>query len=88
MSTKAKKQLEEIAAVLGNNPQGLHRGQISAKLSFSLHNKTLQRRLTDLKNKGLITTEGRTKSNQILPYPFRLRDNNRSRKGLFKGHFL
>ena len=48
MTQEIERQNEEIITLLGKYPEGLSRGQISEYLSFSINDKTLQRRLTAL----------------------------------------
>lgn len=53
---------EQILALLANNPQGLSRGAIAERLSFKLHEKTLQRRLGVLVSDGLVRLQGQRKA--------------------------
>ena len=67
MKTEIKRQMNEIIAILGRNPEGLARGQISGKLNFTIHDKTLQRRLTALVEQSRITKEGEKKATRYFP---------------------
>ena len=42
MSKKTDQQYEEILGILDAHPAGLHRGEISDLLKFSINDKTLQ----------------------------------------------
>ena len=67
MKTEIKRQMDEIIAILGRNPEGLARGQISGKLNFTINYKTLQRRLTALVEQSRITKEGEKKATRYFP---------------------
>jgi len=54
MKQDIEQQNEEIMMILEQYPEGLSRGKISENLSFSLNDKTLQRRLTTLVDEGEI----------------------------------
>jgi len=54
-------QIGEITTILGNHPEGLFRGQLSEKLSFSINDKTLQRRLDALVCDGRVAKKGEKK---------------------------
>lgn len=54
--TETEKQ--EIIAILGKHPRGLHRGDIAEKLTISIGSKTLQRRLASLVESGEIKKSG------------------------------
>jgi predicted transcriptional regulator len=67
MTTKIAQQLAEIITILDKYPDGLSRGQLSDKLSFSIHDKTLQRRLGKLFDDGRITKKGKRKATRYHP---------------------
>jgi len=60
-------QISEIITVLEKHPEGLPRGQIAEKLSFSINDKTLQRRLATLASEGKITRTGARKATLYYP---------------------
>jgi len=62
MAQDTERQLDEIATLLGSNPEGLSRGQIAENTTFSLNYKTLQRRLASLIDKGRIVKTGEKKA--------------------------
>ncbi len=67
MTQKIEQQNEEIITLLGKHPEGLSRGQISKNLSFSINDKTLQRRLTALAEDGRIARKGERKATRYHP---------------------
>ena len=62
MKQEIEQQNEEIINLLGNHPEGLSRGRISELLSFSIHDKALQRRLVTLVDNGRIARTGERKA--------------------------
>ena len=52
MAQDTNKQMAEIVRFLEKNPEGISRGKIAENLSFPIHNKTLQRRLSTLAGEG------------------------------------
>ena len=67
MTQEIEQQIEEILLLLGKHPDGLSRGQVSKYLSFSINDKTLQRRLTTLVNDGRIAKQGERKTTRYHP---------------------
>lgn len=67
MTQEIEQQNEEIITLLGTHPEGLSRGQISDNLSFSINDKTLQRRLTALVDDGRIARIGERKATRYHP---------------------
>ena len=59
MTQEIEQQNEEIITLLGKKPEGLSRGQVSESLSFTINDKTLQRRLTALVDEGRIVVQGK-----------------------------
>ncbi len=62
-----ERQMDEITALLETNPEGISRGQIAKKLSFSINYKTLQRRLASLTDAGRILKTGQKKATKYYP---------------------
>ncbi|MEX0617325.1 MAG: Fic family protein [Pseudohongiellaceae bacterium] len=69
MTPEIKQQIEEIITILGQYPEGLSRGQVSEKLTFSINDKTLQRRLGALADAGRIIKKGEKKATRYYPLP-------------------
>lgn len=67
MTQEIEQQNKEIIALLGRHPEALSRGQISENLSFSIKDKTLQRRLTALVEDGRIARIGERKATRYHP---------------------
>ncbi len=67
MVQRIMKQMAEIMGLLDKNPEGLSRGQIARKLSFSQNDKTLQRRLSTLAEEGRIVRIGVRKAARYYP---------------------
>lgn len=67
MAEEIEQQNQEIITLLGKHPEGLSRGQLSEKLSFSINGKTLQRRLTALVDDGRIARKGERKATCYHP---------------------
>jgi len=67
MNETIEKQNHEIMGVLKSHPEGLHRGELSVLLSFSINEKTLQRRLAELISEGKITSEGERRGTKYFP---------------------
>ena len=67
MTQEIEQQSEEIITLLDKHPEGLSRGQVSAYLSFSINDKTLQRRLTSLVDAGSIVRKGERKATRYHP---------------------
>ncbi len=67
MTQEIKQQEDEIIATLENHPEGISRGEITEKLSFTINNKTLQRRLATLSGTGRITKSGEKKTTRYYP---------------------
>lgn len=67
MTQSIEQQKEEITTLLDKHPAGLSRSQIAEKISFSINDKTLQRRLSDLVSEGNILREGQRKSARYYP---------------------
>lgn len=67
MTQEIEPQNQEIIALLGQYPAGLARGRISESLSFTINNKTLQRRLTALVDAGRISKTGERKATRYHP---------------------
>lgn len=67
MTQYIKQQKEEVIIILGSNPEGLSRGQISEMLNFDINNKTLQRRLAALVDDGRIAIRGERKAARYYP---------------------
>ena len=62
MAHNIERQNEDIITLLGKHPEGLSRGQISETLSFTINDKTLQRRLAALVDGNRITRTGERKA--------------------------
>jgi Fic family protein len=67
MTQEREQQIAEIIALLENHPTGLSRREISKNLSFSINNKTLQRRLAALVSDGRIAKKGERKATCYYP---------------------
>jgi len=67
MAKRTDLQLSEIIETLANHPEGLTRGEVSKHLSFSLNDKTLQRRLRTLTEAHRIRKEGERKATKYFP---------------------
>lgn len=67
MDKPIEQQLEEITLILNAYPEGLYRGEISKKLSFSINHKTLQRRLSVLHKNKKIRKEGEKRAAKYFP---------------------
>lgn len=63
----SQQENDAILAILQRSPNGLARGQIAKKLTFSIHNKTLQRRLAAMSEAGLIRKIGDKKATRYYP---------------------
>lgn len=57
----------EILAILQRHPTGLARGQVLENLNTPLHEKTLQRRLAELVEQGLVYKTGDKKAARYFP---------------------
>ncbi|MAK56602.1 MAG: hypothetical protein CML17_12290 [Pusillimonas sp.] len=87
MGSETAQQINEILTLLNNHSEGLARGEISRKLTFVIHEKTLQRRLSKLAEDGHITKEGTRKATRYFPLPrFRLSENEKTNKEYLKDH--
>lgn len=75
MPRQLAQQSAEIIAILEAYPEGLARGKISEKLSFSMNEKTLQRRLSALVDAGRINKEGDRKATRYFPASASLETN-------------
>ncbi len=60
-------QEAEIIALLDKSPDGLTKSNIAKILTFSIQNKTLQRRLTTLSESGKIIRKGKLKNTRYYP---------------------
>ena len=80
MIQDTKRQMDEIATLLESNPEGLARGQISKNLSFSLNDKTLQRRLASLVDEGRILKTGVKKAAKYYPAKILIETDKRQKK--------
>lgn len=67
MAQEIEQQNKEIINLLGEHPTGLTCGQVSEYLSFSINDKTLQRRLAALVEAGCITRKGERKATRYHP---------------------
>lgn len=67
MTKDIEQQNAEILTLLGKYPEGLSRSQLSEKLSFSIHDKTLQRRLAALADDGRAVRKGERKASRYYP---------------------
>jgi len=67
MAQITEQQNEEIIILLGQHPEGLSRGQIAETLSFTINDKTLQRRLAALVENDHITKQGDRKATRYFP---------------------
>ncbi len=61
------KQMAEIEELLEKNPEGLSRSQIVKNLSFTINNRTLQRRLSALAEEKKIVKTGDRKAARYYP---------------------
>ncbi|QIB64770.1 Fic family protein [Kineobactrum salinum] len=68
MTQEIEQQNEEIITLLGKHPEGLSRGKISENLSFTINDKTLQRRLTALVDEERIARKGERKATRYHPH--------------------
>jgi Fic family protein len=75
MTQEIEQQSEEIITLLGKNPEGLSRGHISESLSFTINDKTLQRRLTALVDEGRIARKGERKATRYHPLEASIESN-------------
>ncbi len=82
MVSGIENQLREILEVLERNPDGMSRGKVSNSLSFSINNKTLQRRLVTLCDRGDIIKEGDKKATKYYSIDVPKMGN----KSQIKGH--
>ena len=57
-----------ILELISKHPNGLSRGEIKKQLPFPINYKTLQRRLSDLIEKGEINRTGNRKSTRYYPF--------------------
>ncbi|WP_422409996.1 Fic family protein [Endozoicomonas sp. ALB122] len=73
-------QLHEIIKVIELNSSGLARKEISDLLSFSINNKTLQRRLNSLCANGVIAKEGNKRTTKYYPTHLSRTDSKRQNK--------
>lgn len=78
MRDNIEAQSLKIIELLNKHSEGLSRGQILEYIDFSIHEKTLQRRLTHLARAGRIVMHGNRKSTQYYPA--------NSEQHLIKGH--
>lgn len=76
MTLDRQTELDEIIAILEKNPVGLSRSQISEKVTFSINSKTLQRRLANLADTGLILKKGEKKATKYYPVKVPQKGNN------------
>ena len=77
MASDAQREIEEILAILKNNPEGLSTSQISELMGFSRHYKTLQRRLVGMSDDGCIRKVGEKKARKYYPINLsKKKDNN------------
>ena len=77
MASDAQREIEEILAILKNNPEGLSTSQISELIGFSRHYKTLQRRLVGMSDDGCIRKVGEKKARKYYPINLsKKKDNN------------
>lgn len=67
MAQEIEQQNEEIITLLQKHTEGLSRGQTSENLSFTINDKTLQRRLTALVAEGRIARKGERKAARYYP---------------------
>lgn len=67
MVQDAQRQIDEIVALLQQYPEGLPRGKVAEKLSFSINSKTLQRRLSSLADAGFLLKKGDRKAARYYP---------------------
>jgi len=67
MTRETDHQISEITTILDSHPEGLSRSQLSEILSFSINDKTLQRRLAALVESGRITKKGEKKATRYQP---------------------
>ncbi|MEJ2445059.1 MAG: Fic family protein [Exilibacterium sp.] len=67
MTQEIEQQNKEIITLLGKYPEGLSRGQISEYLSFTINDKTLQRRLRALVDEDRIARKGERKATRYHP---------------------
>lgn len=75
MSAGAPKEAENIIALLEKHPEGLSRGKISEALDFQINSKTLQRRLANLADQGLIIKTGERKAAKYYPISMPPKEN-------------
>lgn len=61
------REMAEIVDILVKHPEGLSRGKIAENLSFSINNKTLQRRLSTLSGEEKIVKTGDRKAARYYP---------------------
>ena len=80
MTQKAGQQIKDILAIIFSHPEGLSRGEISDRLTFSINNKTLQRRLRTLVDNSQIVKKGERKLTRYFP----LQSTSTSIKGQLK----
>ncbi len=76
MKQDTRRETNEIIALLENNPAGLSRGKISENIDFSIHPKTLQRRLANLVDTGQILKKGTKKAARYYPAHLSLKSDN------------
>jgi len=87
MPQNIERQMNEIATLLGSNPEGLSRGQIAENISISLNAKTLQRRLANLVNGGRILKTGEKKATKYYPAKIPLETDKGQKKDKTHGIF-
>ena len=75
MTDKINDQNSAIINVLSLNPMGMSRGQVLQALTFSITDKTLQRRLAALVAKGQIRKEGDKRTTRYFSISPRLETN-------------
>ncbi|WP_157678460.1 hypothetical protein [Oleiphilus messinensis] len=78
MAQEIEQQNKEIITLLDKYPEGISRGKIAECLSFTLNDKTLQRRLLALVDEGRVGRKGERKATRYYPIEVP--------KETFKGH--
>lgn len=71
-----QRETHAIKVILEENPEGLSRGQISEKIDFPIHPKTLQRRLANLVDTGSVLKKGNRKATRYYPAKMSLKSDN------------
>ena len=67
MAGRSDQELKEILEILSKYPEGLSRREISKHLSSPIHDKTLQRSLVQLYDRGQIKKEGIKRATRYFP---------------------